>query len=132
MTDNARVLLVDGDEQVRVLLSKALLARDVVCISSPSAGDALTLLAVRSYALVLLQIEMPDAESVLGFIRSLPTAGQPVVMVTAEVRSPKDTIDTQLVQIIIRRPLRIDEVAGLIRACLEYLPAIDSANYRIV
>ena len=59
MTDNARVLLVDGDEQVRLLLSKALLARGVVCISSPSAGDAVALLAAQYYALMLLQIEMP-------------------------------------------------------------------------
>ena len=49
-------------------------------------------------------------------------------MVTAEVRSPKETIDTQLVQIIIRRPLRIEEVAGIVKACLMYLPGIEAAN----
>ncbi|MGH9419324.1 MAG: hypothetical protein ACRD3J_05060, partial [Thermoanaerobaculia bacterium] len=102
MTDDPHVLLVDGDEQVRVLLSKALLARDVICISSPSAADALALLAARRYSLVLLQIEMPGSESVLDFIRSLPPARRPLVMVTADVRSPKESIDTQLVQIIIR------------------------------
>lgn len=128
MTDNARVLVVDGDEQVRVLLSKALLARDVMCISSPSASDALGLLAARTYALLLLQIEMPRAESVLDFIRSLSVARRPVVMVTAEVRSPKDSIDTQLVQIIIRRPLHIEELAGIVKACLMYLPRIEVAN----
>lgn len=129
MTDSARVLLVDGDEQVRTLLSKALLARDVMCISSPSADDALALLAVRPYyALVLLQIEMPGAESVFDFIRSWPAARRPVVMVTAEVRSPKENIDTQLVQIIIRRPLRVEEVAGVVKACLAYLPRFDDAN----
>lgn len=128
MTDNARVLLVDGDEQVRLLLSKALLARGVVCISSPSAGDARALLAARSYPLMLLQIEMPGAESVLDVIRSFSSACRPIVMVTAEVRSPKESIDTQLVQIIIRRPLRIEEVAGIVKACLMYLPGIEAAN----
>jgi DNA-binding response OmpR family regulator len=128
MTDDPRVLLVDGDEQVRVFLSKALLARDVTCISSPSASDALTLLASQRFALVLLQVEMPGSESVLECIQTLPPARRPVVMVTAEVRSPKETIDTQLVQMIIRRPLRVDEVAGLVRSCLEYLPRIDHAG----
>ncbi|MGH9422623.1 MAG: hypothetical protein ACRD3J_21785, partial [Thermoanaerobaculia bacterium] len=130
--DDPHVLLVDGDEQVRVLLSKALLARDVICISSPSAADALRLLAAQHYALVLLQIEISGSESVLEVIRSLPAASRPLVMVTAEVRSPKESIDTQLVQIIIRRPLRIEEVAGLIRSCLEYLPRIDGTDQRTV
>jgi hypothetical protein len=45
-----------------------------------------------------------------------------MVMMTADVRSPKDAIDTELVQIIIRRPLKIADVAGMMRACLEFLP----------
>ena len=46
-------------------------------------------------------------------------------MMTADVRSPKDAIDTEIVQIIIRRPLKIAEVAGMIRACLEFVPDDD-------
>jgi len=122
MTHDQRVLLVDGDELVRTLLSKALLDRDVVCDSADSARDALLQLGARRYALMLLHHEMEDSDGVLDCIRSMPVAQRPIVLVTAEVRSPKDTIDTELVQIIIRRPLRIGEVAGMIRACLEFAP----------
>lgn len=124
MTQSTTVLIVDGDEQIRILLHKALLDRAVSCKSAASAGEALPLLAERRYAIVLLQIEMPDAQSVLHAIRSTLPEHRPIVMVTAEVRSPKDAIDTDLVQVIIRRPLRIAEVAEIIRSCLEFLPRI--------
>ena len=50
-----------------------------------------------------------------------------MVLVTANVRSPKDAIDTELVQIIIRRPLKIAEVAGMIQSCLEFVPEIEDS-----
>jgi len=124
MAQSTPVLIVDGDEQVGILIHKALLDRAVSCNTAASAGEALTLLAERRHAIVLLQIEMPDAQSVLDAIRSTLPEHRPIVMVTAEVRSPKDAIDTDLVQVIIRRPLRIAEVAEIIRSCLEFLPRV--------
>jgi DNA-binding response OmpR family regulator len=122
MTQTSRVLLMDADEQVRILLSRALLDRDVFCDAAVSARDALVQLGARHYALMLLHLEMPGADEVLERLRALPASRRPMVMMTAEIRSPKDAIDTELVQIIIRRPLKIAEVAGMIRACLEFLP----------
>jgi len=122
MTHNSRVLLVDADEQVRALLSRALLDRDVFCDAAVSARDALVQLGARRYALMLLHLEMPGVEGVLDCLRSLPASRRPMVLMTADVRSSKDAIDTELVQIIIRRPLKIAEVAGMIRACLEFVP----------
>jgi DNA-binding response OmpR family regulator len=125
MTHNSRVLLVDADEQVRALLSRALLDRDVYCDAAVSARDALVQLGARRYALMLLHLEMAGVDGILDCIRSMPASGRPIVLVTAEIRSPKDAIDTEIVQIIIRRPLKIAEVAGMIRACLEFVPDDD-------
>jgi len=127
MTHNARVLLVDGDEVVRASLSRALLDRDVFCDAAVSARDALVQLGQRRYALMLLHLEMAGAEGVLDCIRSMRASKRPIVLMTANVRSPKDAIDTELVQIIIRRPLKIDEVAGMIHACLEFVPENDDS-----
>jgi len=127
MTHNARVLLVDGDEVVRASLSKALLDRDVFCDAAVSARDALVQLGQRRYALMMLHLEMASAESVLDCLRSMRTSHRPMVLVTANVRSPKDAIDTELVQIIIRRPLKIADVAGMIHACLEFVPEIEDS-----
>jgi DNA-binding response OmpR family regulator len=125
MTHNSRVLLVDADEQVRALLSRALLDRDVYCDVAVSPRDALVQLGAHRYALMLLHLEMPGVDGVLDGIRSMPADRRPIVLVTADVRSPKDAIDTEIVQIIIRRPLKIAEVAGMIRACLEFVPDDD-------
>jgi DNA-binding response OmpR family regulator len=125
MTQNSRVLLVDADEQVRALLSRALLDRDVFCDAAVSVRDALVRLGQRRYALILLHLEMPGVEGVLECVRSLSASRRPMMLMTADVRSPKDAIDTELVQIIIRRPLKIAEVAGMIRACLDFVPDED-------
>ena len=127
MTHNPRVLLVDGDEVVRASLSKALLDRDVFCDAAVSARDALVQLGQRRYALLLLHLEMTGSEGVLDCIRSLRQSHRPMVLMTANVRSPKDAIDTELVQIIIRRPMKIAEVAGMIQACLEFVPEIEDS-----
>jgi DNA-binding response OmpR family regulator len=122
MNQDSRVLLVDADEQVRALLSRALLDRDVFCDAAVSARDALVQLDRRRYSLMLLHLEMEGMEGVLDCIRSMPVSRRPMVMMTADIRSSKDAIDTELVQIIIRRPLKIADVAGMIRACLEFVP----------
>ena len=79
-------------------------------------------LGVHRYALMLLQLEMAGADDVVECIRALPANRRPIVLMTAGVRAPKDGIDTEIVQVIIRRPLKIAEVAGIIRACLEFVP----------
>lgn len=122
MTHNSRVLLVDADEQVRALLSRALLDRDVYCDAAVSVRDALVQLSARRYALMLLHLEMPGVEDVIDCLRSMPAKHRPMVLMTADILSSKDAIDTELVQIIIRRPLKIADVAGMIRACLDFVP----------
>jgi len=125
MAHNSRVLLVDADEQVRASLSSSLLDRDVFCDAAVSARDALVQLGQRRYALMLLHLEMPRVDGVLDCIRSMPPSLRPIVLMTADVRTPKDSIDTELVQIIIRRPLKIADVAGIIGTCLEFMPDDD-------
>src|SRR3954468_1154333 len=107
MTRNARVLLMDGDDVVRASLSTALLDLDVFCDAAVSVRDALAQLGQRRYALMLLHLEMDGVDSVLDCIRSMAASQRPMVLMTADVRSPKDAIDTEFVQIIIRRPLKI-------------------------
>jgi CheY-like chemotaxis protein len=125
MSQPSRVLVVDADEQVRALLSRALLDREVFCDAAVSARDAVVQLGARRYGLMLLHLEMPGMDDVLDAIRAMPAKRRPIVLMTANVRSPKDAIDTEIVQIIIRRPLKIAEVAGMTRACLEFVPEAD-------
>jgi CheY-like chemotaxis protein len=122
MTDAARVLIADGDEQLRALLYKELLDRDVFCDCAVSARDALEQLAQRHYSLIVVHLEMENSTAVIDVIRARPVRERPMVIATADVRTPKDQVDTEIVQIIVRRPVRIGELAGLIRSCIDYVP----------
>jgi CheY-like chemotaxis protein len=122
MTDAARVLIADGDEQLRALLYKELLDRDVFCDCAASAHEALEQLSQRHYSLIVLHLEMENSIALIEAVRAMPARQRPMVLATAEVRTPKDQIDTELVQIIVRRPVKVGELAGLIRSCLEYVP----------
>jgi DNA-binding response OmpR family regulator len=122
MARDARVLVVDGDEQIRALLHKSLSDRGVAGEHVASSQEALAELAGHPYSLVLLQLEIDGSKDVLEWARSLPVQQRPIVIMTAERGAQKDDLDTDLVQIIIRRPLRVGEVAGLIRACLDAVP----------
>ena len=64
-------------------------------------------------------------DEVVECIRALPANRRPIVLMTAGVRAPKDAIDTEIVQVIIRRPLKIADVAGIIGTCLEFMPDDD-------
>lgn len=125
MARDARVLVVDGDESVRALLGKALLDREVRCECVATTDDALAALGKHRYALVVLQLEIEGVERVMAWSRALGERQRPIVIMTAERRAEKDSVDADIVQIIIRRPLRVQEVAAIIHSCLAAV-AIDS------
>lgn len=124
MNENARVLIADADEQLRALLYKALLDLDVFCDCAGSARDALNHLRQNNYALLLLQLELENVDAVVDELRTVAPDARPMVLATAEVRTPKDAVDTDLVQIIVRRPLKVGQLAALISSCLDYKPGV--------
>ncbi|MBC7929212.1 MAG: response regulator [Rubrivivax sp.] len=58
-----RILIVDDEEAVRKLFH-AFLSDDYICTTAPSAEDALALLAVEPYALVLSDMMMPGRNGI--------------------------------------------------------------------
>lgn len=90
---NARILVVEDDERSMRLVRRVLSmdGHDVVC--SVSGADAVRELQRRRPDLVLMDIQLPDANGVdlLGWIRGQPMlATLPVIAMTASVM-PADT-----------------------------------------
>ena len=114
---NARVLVADGDERVRVAVLRALLERHVFCDCVSSGGDAIVRLAERPYALVILDIALPHAGAVavIESLRMMSAASRPMVIATGDVHA---STDSDLVQMIFRRPLRIRDLADVVDACV--------------
>jgi CheY-like chemotaxis protein len=117
MTTNARVLVADGEERIRTDMFRALLDRGIFCDCAASGGDAIERLAGTSYALIVLDFSLPHtgAVAVIESVRAMPPAQQPMVIATGSIEVAPDS---DLVQMIFRRPLRIRDVADVIEACL--------------
>ncbi len=96
---------------------RALLDRGVFCDCAASGGDAIERLASTAYALVVLDMSLPNtgAVAVIESVRTMPAAQQPMVIASGSIDIAPDS---DLVQMIFRRPLRIHDVADVIDSCL--------------
>lgn len=84
-SENSRILLVDDNETNLFLLMDMLKELDVVPIIAESGAEALTLASRHSFALILLDSEMPDTDGyqVLNKLASDPaTAEIPVIFMS--------------------------------------------------
>ncbi len=115
----SRVLIADGDERIREQLSSRLLNADVLCDCVASGKEALDHLRGEKYALLLLDLDLApsDAHSVLEYIRGMQRDERPMVLATA-ARDSGRLADVDVVQMIIRKPLRLSEVTEMIGACM--------------
>lgn len=120
MVENtSRVLIVDGDAVLRRQLYKRLLDHDIYSDCVPDGVSALRALDERPYTLVIvdLGVEKVDGFQVLDRIRSLRHTEKPVVLVTVTNQDSR-SLDVDIVQVILRKPIRIGEVTDLVRSCL--------------
>ena len=118
------VLIAEGDEGLRRRLYKRLLDHDVVSDIVTDGREALQRLDEHDYAVVLLDIDITviDAHRVLDRLRAIDVAQRPITMVTAP-RGTTPALDTDAVQIIIRKPFNVREVADVVKSCLTSLEA---------
>lgn len=118
--NNVRVLIADGEATVRTAMFRALLDRGVFCDCVASGGDAISRLGEQRYALVLLDFSLPHAgaAAVVESLRVMPSAERPMVIATAAGADSARDSDTDLVQMILRRPIEVRDVAELVGACL--------------
>lgn len=116
---HARVLIVDGDRRLRSQLYTRLLDLEVFSDSVSNGSEAFEYLRDRSYGLILLDLELGNDEAykIIDSVRVLSAAERPMVLATA-ARDSEPSIDSDLVQIVMRKPLRLGDVAEMIRSCV--------------
>jgi DNA-binding NtrC family response regulator len=118
LTTNARVLIADGDVEIRKRLYANLLALDVFsdCVSDGKA--ALAALRERPYGVVIvdLSVEKIDAAHIIDAIGELQ-APRPMVLATTG-SDGRPSVDSELVQIVLRKPFSIEDLAEIIRSCI--------------
>jgi len=115
------VLIADSDAQLRQLLYSALLALDVFSDCVATVPDAVAKLSDEPYGVVLVDIALPGgkAEQILARIAELPRDTRPVVLVLASNPSSARSLDIDIVQIVLRKPLALRSTVDLIRSCVQ-------------
>lgn len=85
MADKPRILIIDDDPIIRLLVSQVLSASDYEVIAAENARDGLKWFIESPPALVLLDVMMPEMDgfSCLQAMRADPSKTTPIVMMTA-------------------------------------------------
>lgn len=99
----------------------ALLRLDVFSDCIASVPDALAKLSEEAYGLVLVDVALPggDPEQIVGRIAELPREARPVVVVVAANPSSARSLDVDVVQIVLRKPIGLRHTVDLIRSCVQ-------------
>lgn len=118
--DPSRVLIADRDVHVRQQLYGALLELNVFSDCVGSTGDALAKLMEGSYGVVVIDVELPpgNVNEVLGRIAAMPPRERPVVLALAAQPQTVRSLDVDIVQIVLRRPVQLRQLVDLIGSCL--------------
>ena len=116
----SRVLIADRDSIVRQTLFARLLDANVFSDCVSTGADAVEKLATVTYTVAVIDIGLRDLQElgVLQRIADLPSAARPVVLVLADHPEATRTLDVEIVQIVLRKPVDVDQLTELIRSCI--------------
>ena len=116
-----RVLIADADPAVREQLFSALLAADVYSDCVSNVPDAIQKMRGEPYGVIVVDIALPggDAEQVIGAIAGRASVDRPVVLVVAANPALARSLDVEVVQIVLRKPLSLRQTVDVIRSCVE-------------
>ena len=119
-----RVLIADSDPHLRQLVYTALLAVDVFADCVGTVPDALDKLGLEPYAVVVVDVALPggDPEQIVARIAELARDQRPVVLVLASNPAAARSLDVDIVQIVLRKPLALRQTVELIRSCVQSAP----------
>ncbi|HEX9161799.1 MAG TPA: response regulator [Thermoanaerobaculia bacterium] len=115
-----RVLVVDDDDEVRKILTAALVRHGLDVDYAYDGEQALALLREQTYAVVLLDLLMPnmDGFSVLDVLNTDSMQSPPVVLVlTGADNSVVDRLNPQRIHGLVRKPFDPQDLAALVVAC---------------
>jgi DNA-binding response OmpR family regulator len=114
-----RILIVDNDQTLRHELSRALRDVEIVSDSVSDAAEAIALLLQQRYAIVILDVAIAGgSDAVIAAAQRISEGERPIVIVTADAENIGG-LDAEAVQVVMRRPVRVREVAELARACID-------------
>jgi two-component system, OmpR family, KDP operon response regulator KdpE len=118
MSSEPRVLIVESNDALRAMLFTILRYQPVGVDTAVTAEDALQKVSQCDYALIVIDMDLPDAGGA-RFVTEFREARPDATTFVMAVRDPKNDVylDPELVSAVINKPLEIDMVADLVREC---------------
>src|SRR5688572_28043746 len=118
-----RVLIVENNEALRVLLFTILRHQPLVVDTVKTADAALEKVNTCDYALIIVDIDLPDEDG-LRFITTFREQRPETTSFVMAVRDPKNDafLDPALVSAVLNKPLEIDTMAEVVRECAYVVP----------
>lgn len=118
------MLIADSDPHLRQLIFSALLAGDIFSDCVSTVPDALEKLRGEPYGVVLVDVALPggDPEQIVARIGELGRDQRPVVLVLAANPAAARSLDVDVVQIVLRKPVGLRQTVELIRSCVRSAP----------
>jgi DNA-binding NtrC family response regulator len=129
--DVSRVLIADGDAALRQQLSGELMRLHVYSDVVRTTEEAMAHLAEHEYGVLVIDVALAqgDVERVIAHIESMPPLQRPVVLVLAANPESTRSLDVEIVQIVLRRPVNLPQLVDLVRSCIRsHTRARDVAN----
>ena len=123
MATDPRVLVIESNDILRVMLFTILRHQPLAVDTAVSAAEALEKTMQCDYALIVVDVDMPDQEAEM-FLRTFHEERPQATTFILAVRDPKNEsfLDPELVSAVITKPLEIDTVAELVRECASVVP----------
>lgn len=118
-----RVLVVENNDALRVLLFTILRHQPLAVDTAATAEEALEKVASCDYALIILDVDMPD-EAAQSFVLSFREQRPEATTFILAVRDPngESFVDSTDVNAVLNKPLEIDTLAELVRECAQVVP----------
>lgn len=117
MLTKGRALIAVGSSETRRELYKQLLDRGVFSDYAADGQVAMQRLGEIAYGLVVLDLTLTKVDA----LRIVETIGamspRPMIIAIAD-DAPYPTLDSDVVQIVVRAPFPLHELAGIIASCL--------------
>jgi two-component system response regulator PilR (NtrC family) len=122
----ARVLIIEDNDALRAMLFTILRHQPLGVDTAVGAEDALEKTRQCDYALILIDMSLPDDEGLTFLARFREERPEGTTFILA-VRDPiqEQPIDSLLVNATVNKPLEIDTLADVVRECALVVPPPD-------
>jgi two-component system NtrC family response regulator len=125
MPAHGSILLVDDEEKILKVLSRALRADGHECVTATSAREALRLLTERPFDLLVVDNFMPERsglELIRDIVGTLPETDRPQILMMTAHATVESAIEAMKLGAIdyLQKPFEVDELLVVARRALEH------------